>query len=154
MYSCYTSRKNLPCPVFSPLKRSDSMTFLLFYIHVIDLEKLCQLQHSFSEQETNFQLINQLEIDLFSLSSIPFALFCYGITYFFMKYLIYIFYTLFASTTHTTVKDIIQIWNKPQRIFIPKITRFFQFCSIYNLASLNQEAINRKLCRTLHHSKL
>lgn len=136
MYRCYTSSKNLPCPVFSPLKRSESLTLLLLYIHIMDLEKLCQLQHRFSEQETNLKLINQLEIDLFSLSSVAFALFCYGITYIFMKYLIYIFYTFCGSTTHTAVKDIIQIWNKPQRIFIPKITRFFQFCSIYNLASL------------------
>lgn len=43
MYRCYTSSKNLPCPVFSPLKRSDNLAYLLFYLHIIDLEKLNQL---------------------------------------------------------------------------------------------------------------
>lgn len=68
----------------------------------------------------NQPLVNQsTEMDFFSLRALLLHCFCYGITYFFKKYLINIFYTLFGSTTHARVKDIIQIWNKPQRIFIP-----------------------------------
>lgn len=56
MYMCYTldNNKNLPCPLFSPLKRGGSLTvFLLCYLHISELEKLCQLKHEVSEQETN-----------------------------------------------------------------------------------------------------
>lgn len=63
----------------------------------------------------------------------------------------YVLYTFLGSTMYTTVQGHYPDLEQTQEDFHPVNNKIFPDCSIYNLALLNKEVVNRKLFRFIHH---
>lgn len=125
MYTCYTLNNNedLPCPVVSPLKRGGRLTFFFSCATYISLNWRSYVNLSTDFRARNQPLVNQsekLEYNFFSLSSIAFFYIVFLWDNIFLHEMLYV-YIIYLTwfCTHTTVKDVTQIWNKPQRTFHP-----------------------------------